>query len=142
MASGLDILRGVMAAEDGPPTVHTLTGMVFTEAEPGRVVVRMPVVPEFANLGGTVHGGILSTLLDTVMGCSVLATLDDGEAHTTLELKVNFVRGVRLDGGDLDAVGTLLHRGRRVATSEGQIRDAAGRLVAHGTCTCLITAAD
>lgn len=142
MANGLEILRGVAdGSTERPHSVHDLIGMVFTAVDTGTVSVRMPVEPQFANLNGTVHGGILSTLLDTVMGCAVLSTLAEGELHTTLELKVNFVRAVRLDGGDLDATGTIVHRGRRVATSEGQIRDAAGKLVAHGTCTCLITSA-
>ena len=87
---------------------------------------------------GTVHGGIAATLLDSAMGVAVHTTLNDGEAYTTLELKVNYVRAITEDTGPVVATGSVIHRGGRVATAEARLSDADGRLLAHGTSTCLI----
>lgn len=90
----------------------------------------------------TVHGGVIATLMDTAMGSAVFTKLDDGVAYTTLELKVNFIRGVTLDGSRLTCDATAVHVGRRTATAEGRITDAAGKLIAHGSTTILILRAD
>jgi uncharacterized protein (TIGR00369 family) len=63
---------------------------------------------------------------------------ETGEIYTTLELKVNFVRAIMPASGELSCEGRVIHRGGTVATSEGFLRDGAGRLLAHGTETCLI----
>ena len=81
---------------------------------------------------GSVHGGIAATLLDTVMGCAVQTTLDDGEAFTTTDLQVHYVRTVN-PGTAVHATGTVIHRGRRLATAEGRLVDERGKLVAHAT---------
>ncbi len=87
---------------------------------------------------GTVHGGFAMTLLDSCLGCCVHTTLAKGEGYTTLEVKVNLVRAITKDTGQIRATGRLIHRGRTTATAEGDIRDAAGNLLAHGTTTCMI----
>ena len=94
--------------------------------------------PDFANVMGNVHGGICATLLDSVMGCAVHSTLPARAGYTTLELKVNYVRPVSIAGSHLLAEGTTIHVGSRTATAEGRVTDDAGRLVAHGTTTCLL----
>ncbi len=86
---------------------------------------------------GSVHGGIAATLLDTVMGCAVHTVLDDGESYTTTDLHVHYVRGVN-PGKTIVATGTVVHRGRRLATAEGRVLDERGRLVAHGTTSCMV----
>ena len=86
---------------------------------------------------GSVHGGIAATLLDTVMGCAVQTTLDDGEAFTTTDLQVHYVRTVN-PGMAVHATGTVIHRGRRLATAEGRLVDERGKLVAHATTSCMI----
>ncbi|WP_018657279.1 PaaI family thioesterase [Actinomadura flavalba] len=118
--------------------IGSLLGMTAETLEPGRVVFVLDPSPKFSNPLGTVHGGILSTLLDSAMGCAVHTSLPEGAAYTTLELKVNFVRPVPLDGGTLRCEGTVLHLGRRVATGEGHVVNADGKLVAHGTTTCMV----
>jgi uncharacterized protein (TIGR00369 family) len=120
------------------PTIGQLLGMRFDEVEHGRVVVSLETRPDFANPLGTVHGGIAATMLDSVMGCAVHTTLAAGVGYTTLELKVNYVRAARTDGRTLTAEGTVIHAGRRTATAEGKVLDERGKLVAHGTTTCLI----
>jgi uncharacterized protein (TIGR00369 family) len=87
-----------------------------------------------------VHGGYAATLLDSCMGCAVHAALPSGQAYTTLEFKINFVRAITDKTGRVRAEGRVIHPGSRAATAEGHIRDAQGKLLAHGTTTCLIFA--
>ncbi len=87
---------------------------------------------------GTVHGGLAATLLDSAMGCAVSSTLPPGVGYTTLELKVNLVRAITRETGELRCEGITVHVGGRIATAEGRLTDAAGVLYAHGTTTCLI----
>ena len=89
---------------------------------------------------GVVHGGVLSTLLDTAAGCAVHSTLAAGEAYTSLDLSVKFLRAVTVDSGILTAEGTVLQRGRRTALAQAQLTDESGRLVAHATSSCMIFA--
>jgi uncharacterized protein (TIGR00369 family) len=67
--------------------------------------------------------------------------LAPGQGYTTAELSVNLVRGARLDGGPLRAIGKVLHCGRQMATAEGRIVDADGKLYAHATTTCMVFSA-
>jgi uncharacterized protein (TIGR00369 family) len=87
---------------------------------------------------GAVHGGYAATLLDSCMGCAVHSTLEAGEGQTTLEMKINLVRAISDETGEVRAEGRLLSRGRRVGTAEGRLLDSDGKLLAHGTTTCMI----
>ena len=87
---------------------------------------------------GSVHGGFAATLLDSALGCSVHTALPAGSGYTTLELKVNFVKGISAKTGPVRVEGKVLSIGKRVATAEARLTDAAGTLLAHGTTTCLI----
>ena len=87
---------------------------------------------------GVVHGGYAATLLDSALGCAIFTTLTKGEAWTTLELKLNLVRPINKDTGTVRAEGRIIHRGRTVATAEGTVKDAAGKLYAHATTTCMV----
>ena len=84
------------------------------------------------------HGGVLCTLLDTVVGCAVHTTLEAGWGYTSIDLNVNYLRPVTLKTGTLTAVGTLTKGGRRVSFAAGEIRDAAGALIATGTSSMLM----
>ncbi|CPW04051.1 phenylacetic acid degradation-like protein [Mycobacteroides abscessus] len=112
--------------------------MQLEDIEFGTVSFSVVTRPEFANPLGTLHGGICATLLDSVLGCAVHSTLEPGIGYGTIELKVNYVRTVPVDGERLVATGTVLHPGRRVATAEGKVVDSQGRLVAHGTTTVMV----
>ncbi|WP_308286832.1 PaaI family thioesterase [Actinomadura parmotrematis] len=138
---GLEQLRAAIAAgADGGAGIGALLGMTAESLEVGRAVFGLEPSPRFGNPLGTVHGGVLSTLLDSAMSCAVHTSLPEGAGYTTLELKVNFVRAVPIQGGRLRCEGTTVHMGRRVATCEGRITDQDGRLVAHGTATCMVFA--
>ena len=84
------------------------------------------------------HGGFCATLLDSCMGLAILSTLEKGIGQTTLEFKISLVRPITPETGPITAEGVVLSRGRRVGTAEGRLTDGNGRLLAHGTTTCLI----
>ena len=90
------------------------------------------------NPAGTVHGGFSATLLDSCMGLAIQSILERGIGQTTLEFKISLVRPITAETGDIRAEGVVLSRGRRIGTAEGRITDRDGRLLAHGTTTCLI----
>jgi uncharacterized protein (TIGR00369 family) len=136
--SGLELLRRVQAQEHPTPGIATLLGMSISSVEEGRVVFEVDVKPEFSNPLGTVHGGIHATLLDSAMGCAVHSTLPAGAGYTTLELSVNYIRAVGLTAGRITCTGSVIHAGGRTATAEGRVLDDQGRLLAHGTTTCMI----
>jgi uncharacterized protein (TIGR00369 family) len=116
-----------------------LIGFEPVEAEEGRVVFACVPGHQHYNPIGTVHGGLAATLLDSAMGCAVHTTLPAGAGYTTLELKVNFTRPITSETGRVLCEGSVVHRGGRVATAEGRVvAEGSGKLLAHGTTTCLI----
>jgi uncharacterized protein (TIGR00369 family) len=136
--SGLDFLTRILeGAYPGPPVGETADFWPVS-VELGRVVFEGQPSARFHNPMGMVHGGWITTLLDSAMACAVHSTLPAGQAYTTLELKTNFVRPVSERSGPVRCEGTVVHKGGRVATAEGKLFDAAGKLLAHGTETCLI----
>jgi uncharacterized protein (TIGR00369 family) len=119
--------------------IADLVGMELVELGEGQATFALDPAERHYNPLGTVHGGIAATLLDSAMGCAVHTTLGEGERYTTLELKVNFVRAITEATGRVVASGAVIHRGGRIATAEARLADENGRLLAHGTSTCLIT---
>jgi uncharacterized protein (TIGR00369 family) len=119
------------------PMAETL-GYDIVEAEEGRVVIAAEPGEVHLNPWGTVHGGLAATLLDSCMGLAIQSTVDKGVGSTTLEFKVSFVRPITLETGSIRAEGKVIRCGRRAGTAEGRVTDAQGRLLAHGTTTCLI----
>ncbi|MEV4625075.1 PaaI family thioesterase [Micromonospora sp. NPDC049523] len=136
--SGLELLTSMIAGELPPPPVMHLIDMSRMTAEEGRVVVEMEVQEFHYNPLGSVHGGVLSTLLDTAAGCSVHSTLPAGVGYTSLDLNVKFLRPATVRSGVLRCEGNVLQRGRRTALAEAKVLDSAGRLIAHATSTCLL----
>jgi uncharacterized protein (TIGR00369 family) len=136
--SGLEIMHGIL---DGtlprPPIVNTL-GIGLVEAEEGRAVFELTPQEWHYNPIGSVHGGVISTLVDSALGCAVHTRLPAGVGYTSLEIKVNFVRAVTLKTGTIRCEGTVLSLGRRAATAEARVTTAEGKLVAHATTTCMI----
>ncbi len=140
-AAGLDGLEVMQRIADGrlpyPPLAGTL-GVSRFEVGPGHVVVGLEPEEFHYNPLGTVHGGVVASLLDTAAGCAVHTTLPAGGGYTTVDLHTRFLAPVRRETGPVHATGTLLHRGSRTATAVARLEDAGGRLLAHATSTCLL----
>lgn len=137
--SGLDYLEAMRDGELPPPPIAVLLDMRPVELEEGRAVFAVTPQEFHYNPIGVVHGGLAATLIDSATGCAVQTTLPAGEAYTTLEVKVNFARPMTRDTGRVLCEATVVHRGRTVATAEARvIAEDTGKLLAHGTATCLI----
>ena len=136
--NGLDAIRKIMNGEIPPPPIANTLDFRLVEVEHSRVVFECEPAEFHYNPIGVVHAGLAVTLLDSAMGCAFVTTLDPLAAWTTLELKTNFTRALTKDTGTVRCVGTMVHHGRRVATTEARIEDPQGRLCAHGTSTILV----
>lgn len=135
---GLSFLRGIIDGTQPAPPFAEAMDFDLVEAEEGRVVFTGRPSARFFNPLGTIHGGWTATILDSAMACAAHSTLKPGEGYTTLEMKLNYVRPVMPDTGTVRCEGRLIHRGGSVITSEGRLVDGQGKLLAHGTETCLV----
>jgi uncharacterized protein (TIGR00369 family) len=137
--TGLDFLKSMLERRAPSPPFSETTDIWMVSAETGRVVFEAMPSARFYNPMGVIHGGWIATLLDSCMGSAVQSALEVAKTYTTVEMKTVFVRAARADTGLLRCEGTLLHSGRRVASSEGKVFDSESRLIAYGSETCLIT---
>ena len=140
--TGLELLREMSAGGLPPPPIARLMGFTGLLFEEGRAIFEGEPAEYLYNPIGVVHGGFAMTLLDSAMGCAVHSTLGVGDRYTTLETKVYFVRPITLETGRVRCEGVIVHRGGTVATADGRVMAVAtGKLLAHGTSTCLIVPA-
>jgi len=136
--SGLDFLRAIRDGKLPPPPIAMLLGFRLTEVEPGHAVFECTPGEQHYNPIGVVHGGLAMTLLDSAMGCCVQTRVPAGSGYTTLEAKTNLVRAITDKTGRLRAIGKVVHIGSRIATAEGRLEDARGKLYAHASTTCIV----
>ena len=136
--SGLEYLHKIVAGELPPPPIGLLLDFRIAEISEGGAVFLVTPAEFHYNPIGVVHGGVAATLLDSAMGCAVHSTLPAGASYTTLEIKVNYVRAMTAETGEVRCEAKVIHVGGRTATAEGRIVDAGGKLYAHATTTCLI----
>jgi len=137
--SGLEFIQAVFGGKLPPPPITATMGFSGGTAEEGKVTFFGEPGEYLYNPIGVIHGGFAMTLLDSAMGCAVQTTLSAGEAYTTLETKVNFVRPITLETGRVRCEGMVVHRGGKVATADGRlVAESSGKLLAHGTSTCLV----
>ena len=134
----IEHLRAIRDGRIPDPPIARLLGMRLAMVDDGAAAFELTPAEQHYNPIGVVHGGIAFTLLDSAMGCAVQTRCPAGKGYTTLELKVNLVRAITLQTGVLRARAQVVHLGSRTATAEGRLEDAAGKLYAHGTSTCLI----
>src|SRR5882757_808821 len=135
--SGLEFVQGLADGTLPLNTIARTLGYDVTEVVSGRVIVTAEPSDIHLNPAGTVHGGLAATLLDSCMGLAVQSTLEKGVGQTTLEFKISLLRPITPETGLIKAEGIVLSCGRRGGTAEGRITDNKGRLLAHGTTTCL-----
>ena len=136
--SGIDFLRAIRDGHLPPPPIAELLGFRLVGVEPGEAVFEVEPGEQHYNPIGVVHGGLAMTLLDSAMGCCVQTRMPAGSGYTTLEAKTNLVRAITDQTGRLRAIGKVVHLGNRIATAEGRLEDAAGKLYAHATTTCIV----
>lgn len=136
--SGLELMQLMVSGELPYPPIAQTLGFRLVEAERGRAVFECEPAEYHYNPIGVVHAGLAMTLMDSAMGLAFVTTLDEPVAWTTLEVKSNFTRAITVDTGLVRSFGTVIHPGRRVATTEARVEDAEGRLYAHGTSTILV----
>jgi uncharacterized protein (TIGR00369 family) len=139
--AGLEFLKRLADGSYPAPPFAAQTDIWIVEAEQGRVVFAATPSKRFYNPLGTVHGGWISTLLDSAMGCAVHSVLVPGHTYTTVDMTISFVRPVFEKTGKLRCEGKIIHGGGRIATAEGRVWDETGALIAHGTETCLVMTA-
>ena len=136
--SGLETMQAIRDGVLPPPPIGMLMQFGIGTLEEGRVEFTCAVDESVYNPIGVVHGGLVCTLLDTVLGCAVHTTLPAGFGYTSIELKVNYLRAVHASSGPLTAIGRVVKPGRRVAFAEGEVRDAEGRTVATASSSLLV----
>lgn len=136
--SGLEFVQALVTGTLPLNSMAETLGYDIVEVSNGRVAIAAAPTTAHLNPAGTVHGGLSATLLDSCMGLAVHSTLEKGLGQTTLEFKISLVRPLTPETGTIRAEGTVVFRGKRVGTAEGRLTDSTGRIIAHGTTTCLI----
>jgi uncharacterized protein (TIGR00369 family) len=136
--SGLELLAGFIDGRFPAPPIAEVLNFFLTEVSRGFAVFEGTPDARMYNPLGSVHGGVAATLLDSAMGCAIHTTLKAGIGFTTVEIKVNYVRAMSDKTGKVRCEGRTINVGSRIATSEGKLFDSQGKLLAHGTTTCLI----
>ncbi len=120
-----------------PPLIHTLDFEV-SSIQPGRAEFTFHPQEFHYNPLGTVHGGVITAILDSALGCTLHSLLPAGAGYTTVEIKVNFLKAISIKTGEMRAVGSLINQGNRTALLEARLTDANGKLYAYATSTCMI----
>jgi uncharacterized protein (TIGR00369 family) len=136
--SGLELMQLMASGKLPPPPIANTLGFQLVEAARGHAVFDCEPAEFHYNPIGVVHAGLAMTLMDSAMGLAFVTTLDEPKPWTTLEVKSNFTRALTVDTGTIRCTGSIIHPGRRVATTEARIEDSQGRLCAHGTSTILV----
>jgi uncharacterized protein (TIGR00369 family) len=136
--SGLELFRYLLDNDFPPPPIAQTLGFRLVEVDKGLAVFAIEPAEYLYNPIGSVHGGVYATLLDSAAGCAVHTTLAESVNYTSLDLAVKFLRGMSPDGGEVRAIGTVTHSGRRTALAEARMVDEKGRLLATATSSCLI----
>jgi uncharacterized protein (TIGR00369 family) len=136
--SGIDYLQAMIDGKFPAPPIASHINLELVSVDPG--VANMAATPDESHYNpiGSVHGGFAATLLDSVCGCAVQSTLPVGVAYTTLDLTISYLRGMTSETGRVTAQGRVTKPGSRAAFVEADIKDAAGRVLATATSTCLV----
>jgi uncharacterized protein (TIGR00369 family) len=136
--AGIDYLQAIVDGDLPQAPIGGLLQFGIAAVEPGRV--EFTCVPDESayNPIGAIHGGLICTLLDSVTACAIHSTLPQGKGYTSVEIKVNYLKAVRLDSGVLTATGTVVKSGSRIGFAEGVVADASGAVVATASSTLLV----
>ncbi|MBC7402418.1 MAG: PaaI family thioesterase [Microbacteriaceae bacterium] len=135
---GLEYIQGLLDGSIPEPPIMNLMNMRPVAVEVGKVTFTCDPNESHYNPIGTVHGGLVCTLLDSVLGCAVQTTLPHGQGYTSLEIKISYLRPVMADTGQLTAVGIATKPGSRAAFADGTVHDSNGKLIATASSTLLV----
>ena len=135
---GRDFLDQISDGSLAVPPVCETTGIYPGKMGEGTATFTLEPAEWHYNPIGSVHGGILSTLADSALGCAVHSALPAGSGYTSLDLTIKFTRAATVDSGVLTCRGRVVTMGRRTATAEATIIDAADRVIGHAVSTCLV----
>ena len=136
--TGLEYMRRVMTGEVPPSGMVQLMNFKLVEVSEGHAVFTIEPDERHYNGLGIAHGGLAATLLDSATGCAINTMMPAGRIFTTLEMKINYVRPMARETGEVRCEANVIHVGGRIATAEGRIVDGNGKLFAHGTATCML----
>jgi uncharacterized protein (TIGR00369 family) len=137
-SSGLELMQKMASGELPPPPIANTLGFRLVGAGPGHALFECEPAEYHYNPIGIVHAGLAMTLMDSAMGLAFVTTLAEPVGWTTLEVKANFTRALTVDTGVVRCTGSVIHPGRRVATTEARVVDSQDRLCAHATSTILV----
>jgi uncharacterized protein (TIGR00369 family) len=135
---GVEALAAIGRGELPLPPVLEMTGIEPVDVGEGWITFALEPHETHYNPLGTVHGGVIATLLDSATGCAVHSVLPAGLGYASLDLMVKYLRPVTAATGRILATGTVLSRGSRTALAEAKLTDQRGRLMAHATSSCMI----
>ncbi|WP_250036975.1 PaaI family thioesterase [Paractinoplanes maris] len=136
--TGLELLSGMADGSLPAPPIMQLIDLAEMRVQEGSVTLLIDPQEFHYNPLGSMHGGVISTLLDTAAACSVHSTLPAGVGYTSLDLNVKFLRPVTLSSGRLTCTGSVLQSGRRTALAKARLLDEKGRLVAQAMSSCML----
>lgn len=136
--SGLEQVEYLAGSEEPFAPIAPFFNMETISYQEGEVVFAATPEPKHYNPIGTVHGGFAATLLDSACGTAVHTTLRPGQAYTSLEIKVNFLRAMTAETGRVTVRGWVVRPGSKAAYAEADIRDADGRILASASSTCAV----
>ena len=136
--TGLEFLQKIVAGEYANLPIGDHLGFRIAAVEPGKVTIVGNPDARSYNLLKSIHGGWTAAVLDTAMALSLLSTLRAEQSFTTLDIRINYLRPITAETGEVTAEGSVIQGGRKVAYCEAQLVDPQGKLLAHGTGSCLI----
>jgi len=136
--SGAELFEKMRLGEIAEPPFARLLGIELFDVGEGSVTMTLPPQEIHYNPMGCVHGGILTTLLDSVMSAAVHSALPPGKGYLTLGININFLKPVYEHTGEIMAQGTVVSIRRQVAAAEGRIFDPKGDICVTGTATCIV----
>ena len=136
--TGLEYLQRIIGGEIPSVPIGDTLGFRMTEVEKGRIVLLGNPDRRSYNLIGTVHGGWAAAILDSALALAALSTLEADQSFTTVDIRINYLRPLSIETGEVRAEGRVLQAGRRLAYCEAKLTDRAGKLLCHGTGSCLI----
>ena len=122
-------------AKDTPYFGHI--GIEVVEIGEGYAKLQLDFKDHLTHPFGYFHGGVIASLADSAGIHAVMSILHEGEKALTLEMKINYCAAVK-DVPIYDE-GRVVHRGKRFAVTDVDVKSADGKLAAKAIVTCAIS---